>query len=44
MDGRASNPSDWPEPFRLTPDGHAALIQIDSEHFVRAREDARLAA
>jgi peptide/nickel transport system ATP-binding protein len=44
MDGRASNPADWPEPFRLTPEVHAALIQVADEHFVRARDDARLAA
>ena len=44
MDGRASDPDAWPEPFRLSRDLPAALIAVDEEHFVRARQDARLAA
>ena len=44
MDGRASSPADWPEPFRLTGETRAALIAVDDEHFVRASENARLAA
>ena len=44
MDGRASNPLEWPEPFRLTGDDSAALIAVGNGHFVRARQDARLAA
>jgi peptide/nickel transport system ATP-binding protein len=44
MDGRASNPQDWPEPFRLTDGDTAALIAVEDGHYVRARLDARLAA
>ncbi|MGF1624956.1 MAG: dipeptide ABC transporter ATP-binding protein [Alphaproteobacteria bacterium] len=44
MDGRASDPAAWPEPFRLTADRPAALIAVGDGHFVRARQDARLAA
>ncbi|MEZ5666854.1 MAG: ABC transporter ATP-binding protein [Alphaproteobacteria bacterium] len=44
MDGRASNPADWPEPFRLTAGTKAALIPVGDGHFVRADAQARLAA
>jgi peptide/nickel transport system ATP-binding protein len=40
MEGKASDPKAWPAPFRL--DGHerAAMLQIGSDHLVRAHENA----
>ena len=37
MDGRASIPDAWPDPFTAGPDDAAALYDLGSEHYVRAR-------
>ncbi len=45
MDGKASVPAAWPEPFRLTPGEVASMIDLGEEHFVRATaEPPRVAA
>jgi peptide/nickel transport system ATP-binding protein len=46
---RFSNPSDWPEPYRLTVDGASAMREVEPGHKVRfgiaaARQTAREAA
>ncbi len=38
MDGRASIPSDWPEPFRLGAEENSRMIDLGSGHFIRARD------
>jgi peptide/nickel transport system ATP-binding protein len=38
MDGKASVPALWPEPYRLEPTTRAALIDLGGGHFVRAAE------
>jgi peptide/nickel transport system ATP-binding protein len=35
MEGRASDPSAWPDPFRLRPDSPSALVEVGPGHFVR---------
>ena len=35
MDGRASNPETWPQPFNLVNGSDAKLTEIDPNHFVR---------
>jgi len=42
MAGRASNPSDWPEPFTIVPGGQAELCDIGAGHAVRAQKNADL--
>jgi peptide/nickel transport system ATP-binding protein len=42
MEGKASDPSAWPAPFRLDGVGRASLLDIGSNHFVRAHEGADL--
>jgi peptide/nickel transport system ATP-binding protein len=42
MEGRASIPAAWPAPFTVDGSGHAALVEIGSEHFVRADPSANL--
>ncbi len=37
MDGRASIPEAWPDPFTAGPDDDAALFDLGSGHYVRAR-------
>jgi peptide/nickel transport system ATP-binding protein len=36
MEGRVSNPSEWPAPFTLGPGNHARLRELGDGHFVRA--------
>ena len=38
MEGRASDPAAWPEPFSADGTSQADWVQIGQEHFVRARE------
>ena len=40
MEGKASVPSAWPQPFRLDGDARSGLIDIGGKHFVRAHADA----
>ncbi len=37
MEGRASNPAAWPEPFRRRPDAPLRLIEVAPDHLVEAR-------
>ena len=37
MDGKASIPSDWPEPFKLGTGEGSRMIDLGNGHFVRAR-------
>ncbi len=39
MDGRASEPTAWPEPFTLDGRGHPRLVDLGGGHFVRADPD-----
>ncbi len=40
MEGRASDPSAWPAPFRLDGVGRARMLDIGDNHLVRAHQDA----
>ncbi len=40
MEGKASDPGAWPQPFRLERDTRARLLDIGDNHFVRAHEAA----
>jgi len=40
MEGKASDPSAWPVPFRLDGGERAGLLDIGNNHFVRAHENA----
>ncbi len=40
MEGKASDPSAWPVPFRLDGAERAGLLDIGDNHFVRAHENA----
>jgi peptide/nickel transport system ATP-binding protein len=40
MEGRASDPTAWPDPFRLGTGGPSAMIEIGDGHLVRASESA----
>jgi peptide/nickel transport system ATP-binding protein len=52
MEGRASDPLAWPEPFRRHPGAPLQLFEVEPGHFVEAtarpasamRREARLAA
>ena len=37
MDGRASEPGQWPDPFTAGPEDESSLFDIGAGHFVRAR-------
>ncbi|HMA13749.1 MAG TPA: ABC transporter ATP-binding protein, partial [Kiloniellaceae bacterium] len=39
MEGRASDPSAWPEPFRITAERRLTMIDLGGGHWVRAAED-----
>ncbi len=41
MDGKASDPAEWPAPFTLDGDDSAILHDLGGEHFVRAQGGAR---
>ena len=43
MDGRASNPADWPAPFTVNGDSRPLLIDMGSSHHVRAAATPRVA-
>ena len=40
LQGRASEPAAWPEPFRISGDSRLTMIKLGEGHFVRAHEDA----
>jgi peptide/nickel transport system ATP-binding protein len=40
MEGKASDPRAWPEPFRLDGGAPAGMIDLGGNHHVRAREGA----
>ncbi len=40
LQGRASEPAAWPEPFRISGESRLAMIELGDGHFVRAHEDA----
>jgi peptide/nickel transport system ATP-binding protein len=40
MEGKASDPGAWPAPFRLDGTTRAAMLDIGSNHLVRAHESA----
>jgi peptide/nickel transport system ATP-binding protein len=40
MEGKASNPAAWPEPFRLDESSPTGMIDLGSGHFVRANASA----
>jgi hypothetical protein len=40
MEGRASKPDAWPEPFGTRDGGRFDLVDLGGGHFVRAREGA----
>ena len=40
MEGRASDPTAWPNPFRLETGGSSKMIDLGEEHLVRASESA----
>jgi len=42
MEGKASDPRAWPAPFRLDDRDRAAMLDIGSNHLVRAHENADL--
>jgi len=44
MEGRASNPADWPWPFKIEPGAKLDLIDIGDNHFVRADPSADIAS
>jgi peptide/nickel transport system ATP-binding protein len=39
MEGRASNPAAWPEPFRIGGEHRLTMVHLGDEHYVRAAED-----
>jgi peptide/nickel transport system ATP-binding protein len=40
MEGKASDPNAWPAPFGLSGNNRAAMLDIGSDHLVRAHENA----
>ena len=40
MEGKASNPAAWPEPFRLRGSSRLGMLDLGDGHLVRARENA----
>jgi peptide/nickel transport system ATP-binding protein len=40
MEGKASNPAAWPEPFRLDGSKRTGMIEVGGGHFVRASGNA----
>jgi peptide/nickel transport system ATP-binding protein len=40
MEGKASDPSAWPAPFRLDEGVHAAMLDLGADHLVRAHSSA----
>jgi len=42
MEGKASNPAEWPAPFRLDRSTRASMIDLGGGHFVRASENANV--
>jgi peptide/nickel transport system ATP-binding protein len=40
MEGKASVPAAWPEPFRVDGNARMEMIDIGGKHFVRAHADA----
>ncbi len=42
MDGKASEPSEWPSPFTINGDASLTLVDLGDGHLVRADPDARV--
>ena len=42
MDGKASEPSEWPNPFTINGDASLTLVDLGDGHLVRADPDARV--
>ncbi|WP_193366810.1 ABC transporter ATP-binding protein [Pelagibius marinus] len=40
LQGRASEPGAWPEPFRISGESRLTMIELGEGHFVRAHENA----
>ena len=40
MEGKASDPKAWPNPFRLDGSGQVSMIDLGNAHFVRAHSGA----
>jgi peptide/nickel transport system ATP-binding protein len=40
MEGRASDPTAWPQPFRLDTTASTTMVDLGDGHFVRAQETA----
>jgi peptide/nickel transport system ATP-binding protein len=40
MEGKASNPCDWPGPFRLDGSSRVGMVDLGGGHFVRASQNA----
>ncbi len=40
MEGRASNPSQWPEPFRINGSSRLTMVDLGGGHWVRAADDS----
>ena len=44
MEGKASNPAEWPSPFTVNPDTRPKFIDLGRRHFVRASDSLQLHA
>jgi peptide/nickel transport system ATP-binding protein len=42
MEGKASDPGAWPMPFRLDGETRAGMLDLGSQHLVRAHENANV--
>jgi peptide/nickel transport system ATP-binding protein len=42
MEGRASNPAEWPAPFTVTADARLALMQVSTGHHVRMSQEQNM--
>ena len=42
MEGRASDPGAWPEPFRIAPGREPRMVAVAEGHFVRADPETEL--
>jgi len=42
MEGRASDPTAWPKPFRVEPNHEPRMVALGEGHFVRADPEATL--
>jgi peptide/nickel transport system ATP-binding protein len=44
MEGKASIPSEWPEPFTIADSRDMTLVDLGDEHFIRADPTADMKA